>query len=124
MPRDLKTAPNWCPNAIPTKRGWVDPDSGELLVSLKGLVDAKDVDVKGTTQKANEDTSDSGEADNPDTEISVEPDVEPSEEADTETPVESANEEPVVEEVKETPKKAAPKKRASKKKKAAAKKTD
>jgi hypothetical protein len=25
--------PNWCSNAIPTERGWEDPDTGELYVS-------------------------------------------------------------------------------------------
>lgn len=29
--------PNWAPNAVPTIHGWVDPKSGELLVSKKGL---------------------------------------------------------------------------------------
>lgn len=29
--------PKWAPNAIATPRGWVDPKTGELLVSVKGL---------------------------------------------------------------------------------------
>jgi hypothetical protein len=29
--------PNWCKNAIATNRGWVDPKTGEVLVSVKGL---------------------------------------------------------------------------------------
>lgn len=37
MPRDLKTAPKWCKDAIATVRGWEHPETGELLVSLKGL---------------------------------------------------------------------------------------
>ena len=27
--------PAWCPGAVPTKRGWEDPHSGELLISQK-----------------------------------------------------------------------------------------
>ena len=26
-------APSWCSNAVPTNRGWEDPDAGELYVS-------------------------------------------------------------------------------------------
>lgn len=29
-------APRWCPNAIPTNRGWCHPVTGELLVSIPG----------------------------------------------------------------------------------------
>lgn len=29
--------PRYCPDAIPTPRGWVHPRTGELLVSMKGL---------------------------------------------------------------------------------------
>jgi hypothetical protein len=32
-----QSPPNWAPNAIPTVHGWVDPKTGELLVSKKGL---------------------------------------------------------------------------------------
>ena len=28
-------APNWCKNALMSTRGWVDPESGELLVSRR-----------------------------------------------------------------------------------------
>ena len=28
-------APNWCKHAVPTERGWVDPNTGETLVSGK-----------------------------------------------------------------------------------------
>lgn len=31
--------PNWAKNAIPTKQGWVNPKTGELLVSKRGLLD-------------------------------------------------------------------------------------
>lgn len=31
------TPPRWAPYAIATERGWVDPKTGELLISLKGL---------------------------------------------------------------------------------------
>lgn len=27
--------PHWCPNAVATKRGWINPINGELLVSTK-----------------------------------------------------------------------------------------
>jgi len=29
------TPPNWCQNAVPTRRGWVDPQTGELLKSTR-----------------------------------------------------------------------------------------
>jgi hypothetical protein len=28
-------APGWCAHAVPTSKGWEDPDSGELFVSRK-----------------------------------------------------------------------------------------
>ena len=28
-------APGWCAHAVPTNKGWEDPDSGELFVSRK-----------------------------------------------------------------------------------------
>lgn len=28
--------PSWCPDALPSERGWVHPKTGELLVSVKG----------------------------------------------------------------------------------------
>lgn len=37
MPRDFKNPPSWAPNAIATEKGWVDPKTKELLVSIKGL---------------------------------------------------------------------------------------
>lgn len=37
-----QSPPNWAPNAVPTIHGWVDPKSGELLVSKKGLSDVVD----------------------------------------------------------------------------------
>lgn len=30
-------APKWAPRAIATDKGWVDPKTGELLVSFRGL---------------------------------------------------------------------------------------
>lgn len=33
----MKNPPSWAPNAVATKRGWEDPKTGELLVSIKGL---------------------------------------------------------------------------------------
>lgn len=29
------TAPGWCSDAVPTVRGWEDPNTGELLVSRR-----------------------------------------------------------------------------------------
>lgn len=31
----ITTPPHWCPNATPTKRGWVNPVNGELLVGTR-----------------------------------------------------------------------------------------
>lgn len=36
-------------NAVATKVGWVDPDTGELLVSIRGLPNAYDWDRKTNT---------------------------------------------------------------------------
>lgn len=35
--RNQFNKPKWCSTAVPTKLGWVKPDTGELLVSIKGL---------------------------------------------------------------------------------------
>lgn len=32
-----KTPPQWCKNAVPSSRGWCDPKTGELLISVKGI---------------------------------------------------------------------------------------
>lgn len=37
MPRDITQPPKWAPNAVATDRGWEDPNTGELLVSIRGL---------------------------------------------------------------------------------------
>lgn len=37
------------PNAVATQLGWVDPDKGELLVSIRGLSGAKKWDPKTNT---------------------------------------------------------------------------
>jgi hypothetical protein len=29
--------PVWAPNAVPTKLGWADPVTGELLLAVEGL---------------------------------------------------------------------------------------
>lgn len=34
-----QSPPKWAPNAVPTEYGWVNPKTGELLVSKKGLTD-------------------------------------------------------------------------------------
>jgi hypothetical protein len=39
MPRDITQPPRYAPNAVATARGWEDPKTGELLVSVKGLID-------------------------------------------------------------------------------------
>lgn len=51
MPRDLKNPPRWAPNAIATAKGWVDPKTGELLVSVKGLIVKKKAVAKKTAAK-------------------------------------------------------------------------
>jgi hypothetical protein len=33
----LSTKPNWFPSAIATDRGWINPVTGELLISIKNL---------------------------------------------------------------------------------------
>lgn len=33
----ILTPPKWAPNAVATEQGWVDPKTGELLISLRGL---------------------------------------------------------------------------------------
>ena len=58
-PNDLrKTPPHWCKNAVPSARGWCDPKTGELLISVKGIqfeikepvqqvkIEAKDVTIE------------------------------------------------------------------------------
>jgi hypothetical protein len=32
-----QTPPYWAPNAVATKQGWVDPNTGELLMAIEGL---------------------------------------------------------------------------------------
>lgn len=32
------TPPSWCPDAVPSDRGWRHPKTGELLVSVRGGV--------------------------------------------------------------------------------------
>jgi hypothetical protein len=31
----MVTPPNWCQDAVPTTRGWIDPTTGELLKSQR-----------------------------------------------------------------------------------------
>jgi len=38
----MLTPPNWCQNAVPTRRGWVDPQTGELLKSTR----ISDIDIQ------------------------------------------------------------------------------
>ena len=51
MPRDLKNPPSWAPKAVATTKGWVDPKTGELLVSVKGLTVKKKAVAKKTSEK-------------------------------------------------------------------------
>lgn len=38
MKNDIrKNPPHWCKDAIPSARGWCDPKTGELLISVKGI---------------------------------------------------------------------------------------
>jgi len=37
MSKNINKAPSYCPNAKATKRGWEDPETGELLVSNRSL---------------------------------------------------------------------------------------
>lgn len=38
-----QTAPHWAPNAIATTKGWVDPNTGELLMAIDGLTVTEEV---------------------------------------------------------------------------------
>ncbi len=61
-----KTPPQWCKNAVPSARGWCDPKTGELLISVKGIkfevaapvtevkIEAKDVKVEIETPPVEE----------------------------------------------------------------------
>lgn len=64
MANDIrKFPPHWCRNAIPSKRGWCHPKTGELLISVPGgvafevrpivetKVDEVTVDVKEAVEK-------------------------------------------------------------------------
>ncbi len=33
----MQTPPSWAPNAIATDKGWVDPNTGEVLLAIEGL---------------------------------------------------------------------------------------
>jgi len=44
-------APNWCKNALMSTRGWVDPESGELLVSRR-FSRAEVAEYNGQTEEA------------------------------------------------------------------------
>lgn len=38
MKNITNTPPSWCPDAVPSDRGWRHPKTGELLVSVRGGV--------------------------------------------------------------------------------------
>ena len=42
----MKTKPHWCPTAVATNQGWVNPTTGELLVSLGGLAQKLEDEAK------------------------------------------------------------------------------
>lgn len=33
----MQTPPLWAPDAIATDKGWVDPNTGEVLLAIEGL---------------------------------------------------------------------------------------
>jgi hypothetical protein len=33
----MANPPVWAPNAIATDKGWVDPNTGEVLIAIEGL---------------------------------------------------------------------------------------
>ncbi|UMO77308.1 hypothetical protein SmaMPs15_000157 [Stenotrophomonas maltophilia phage vB_SmaM_Ps15] len=41
-----KNPPSWHPTAVPTIYGWVAPENGELLVSIRGLENPVEYDVR------------------------------------------------------------------------------
>jgi hypothetical protein len=46
----LVTPPVFKPDAIPTKRGWQDPVTGELLVAIRQLEDKRNGKIDGIFQ--------------------------------------------------------------------------
>ena len=62
----MANPPVWAPNAVATEKGWADPDSGELLIAVEGLLEEA---PKKRTRKTTTETI-----------------VEPIEEAPTEAP--------------------------------------
>lgn len=57
--------PSWCPDAIPSDRGWRHPKTGELLVSVRGGVfpikeNAKDEAILTEVPKAQKVISEDG----------------------------------------------------------------
>jgi len=44
------TPPTWCSDAVPTRKGWVDPRTGELLKAQR----ISDVDLQETRDMVNE----------------------------------------------------------------------
>jgi len=50
----MANPPVWAPNAVATELGWTDPDSGELLLAIEGLL-AEEAPKK-RTRKTNTET--------------------------------------------------------------------
>ncbi len=40
--------PKFCPNAVPTRKGWCHPTTGEVLVAVRGLAGATDAPAVST----------------------------------------------------------------------------
>jgi len=45
----LTTKPRWFPNAVPTNRGWENPQTGEVLVAIGNLKNLLGASVEQTT---------------------------------------------------------------------------
>jgi len=54
MKNIVNSPPSWCPDAVPSDRGWRHPKTGELLVSVRGGVFRKEetqlVEVPAATE--------------------------------------------------------------------------
>lgn len=50
----MANPPVWAPNAVATEKGWVDPDSGELLLAIDGLLEEA---PKKRSRKTNTETT-------------------------------------------------------------------
>lgn len=51
----MANPPVWAPNAVATEKGWADPDSGELLIAVEGLLE--EAPKKRTRKTTTEETT-------------------------------------------------------------------